>query len=707
MTQAFTPAVFPLHLIVQTPEGPRCGCGDTACTRIGKHPDGNWGDLQPGELRRSRHHPNAGYGIATGALSSIVVVDLDGPEALREWLRLGGSGPTYTVKTGRVEGGWQLYFQHPGFPHHNTIASKGGLWWNGKKAPESQGIDTRGDGGYVVMAGSPHRSGAIYTVVDNAPVAPLPAWLLAWMQARPAKPTETQVYPGDVAVGTPEHAYHRKLYTEYLRNEAPPCIQGQGGDTNLYPVVQRGAYDLALPVDDVLALVREHYDPRCDPPWGDELEKVVVYKAEYAKENSKREQLIPIPEDLAHLAKTNEDRQQDFAAALEAISEATRKEDNQSESLNTSAIADATKPDALGLIWGGWDQPVLPPVYMLEGIIPEATVFTFFAEGGSLKTWAALSLAIAVATGEPWLGMYPVKQGRVVYLDYEDGRYEFTRRVRMLTGGREIPNLGYLYGGPRLHKQDIWLELAKMDLRLVLVDSLGAGMPANVDENLPIFAEGVKLAGTFSTRAHCNVGFIHHANKQGGMRGTTTVRDQSDVVFKFEPVSETDAVKRMRMVCDKPGPQKRPKPVNVELSDAGLRLFEDEVSDISRNAANPKDLKAAVLLALESGPMVVPTLCERLGTKNNRGVADALKALAAVGDVVHVGKFVGWQLDDDQKRFARILAAAPESTGTTAQLADAANVPTEYVDKAREAKLIDYRTGREGNGFTVRGSGTR
>lgn len=35
----FNLAVFPLHLIVQTPEGPRCGCGWADCPRVGKHPD--------------------------------------------------------------------------------------------------------------------------------------------------------------------------------------------------------------------------------------------------------------------------------------------------------------------------------------------------------------------------------------------------------------------------------------------------------------------------------------------------------------------------------------------------------------------------------------------------------------------------------------------------------------------------------------------
>ena len=73
-------------------------------------------------------------GIVTGAISGIIVLDLDSEAALSEAARR-GIPQTLTVITAR---GRHLYFQHPGFPVRNRV----------KIFP---GADLRGDGGLVVV----------------------------------------------------------------------------------------------------------------------------------------------------------------------------------------------------------------------------------------------------------------------------------------------------------------------------------------------------------------------------------------------------------------------------------------------------------------------------------------------------------------------------------------------------------------------------
>jgi hypothetical protein len=75
--------------------------------------------------------PNFNVAIATGAISKIFVVDVDGPDAERELRRL-ELPATVEAITAR---GRHLYFKHPNAPVRNTA---------GKIAP---GVDTRGDGG--------------------------------------------------------------------------------------------------------------------------------------------------------------------------------------------------------------------------------------------------------------------------------------------------------------------------------------------------------------------------------------------------------------------------------------------------------------------------------------------------------------------------------------------------------------------------------
>jgi len=117
--------------------------------------------------------PEAGIGIVTGAISGLVVVDIDvrhgGDGALEHLEREHGRMPT-TVECRTGGGGRHLYFAHPG----GLVRNKVGL------AP---GVDLRGDGGYVVAPPSQHASGLRYAWVDdrapgNTAIVPLPDWML-------------------------------------------------------------------------------------------------------------------------------------------------------------------------------------------------------------------------------------------------------------------------------------------------------------------------------------------------------------------------------------------------------------------------------------------------------------------------------------------------------------------------------------------------
>jgi hypothetical protein len=145
----------------------------------GKRPIVRWEEFQrrrPGEqeLRKwLRRHPDANLAIVTGAVSGLVVLDVDprhgGVASLARWERDHGALPrTVEVRTGG--GGRHLYFAHPGGEVRNRV----GL------AP---GLDLRGDGGVVVAPPSLHPSGRRYRWVrgrapDDGPPARLPDWLL-------------------------------------------------------------------------------------------------------------------------------------------------------------------------------------------------------------------------------------------------------------------------------------------------------------------------------------------------------------------------------------------------------------------------------------------------------------------------------------------------------------------------------------------------
>jgi hypothetical protein len=117
--------------------------------------------------------PDANIGIVTGEISNLIVVDVDskhgGDDSIeRLQQRFGSLPPTAESKTGG--GGRHLYFAHPGILCRN-------------RAGLTQGIDLRGDGGYVVAPPSVHPNGRRYTWAQgHSPAeispAPLPRWLI-------------------------------------------------------------------------------------------------------------------------------------------------------------------------------------------------------------------------------------------------------------------------------------------------------------------------------------------------------------------------------------------------------------------------------------------------------------------------------------------------------------------------------------------------
>ncbi len=89
--------------------------------------------------------PPRNIGIVTGAISKIVVVDIEDDRSLT-WARHHLPRTDIRVRTGG--GGEHWYYRHPGSPVRNKVRIK---------TPDpSIKIDIRADGGYVLAPGSVH-----------------------------------------------------------------------------------------------------------------------------------------------------------------------------------------------------------------------------------------------------------------------------------------------------------------------------------------------------------------------------------------------------------------------------------------------------------------------------------------------------------------------------------------------------------------------
>lgn len=164
--------------------------------------------------------PDANIGVRTGSISGLVVLDVDpdhgGDASILRLIEEHGAIPE-TVASITGGGGRHYLFAHPGGIEIRNTAGKLG-----------RGLDTRGDGGYIVAAPSVHPSGTPYAWEDfDLALADAPEWLVAPTKAKThdeREPVEPVVAPEGSA--TP---YAEKIL-DYACRELASTPEGQRND---------------------------------------------------------------------------------------------------------------------------------------------------------------------------------------------------------------------------------------------------------------------------------------------------------------------------------------------------------------------------------------------------------------------------------------------------------------------------------------------
>lgn len=171
--------VFPLYGIEFDDDGKNgtCTCPlGKNCDSPGKHPRmAGWQDAATTDPPKIKEwwaeHPDSNVGLLTGG--PLQVIDIDSSLGEQNLAEHWAPPETLEVVTSK---GRHLYFVTPdGFHAGNTQGGKG-------DRTLGKGIDTRGDGGYVVTAPSRHASGASYELVEREP-AELPKAVAARLQS--------------------------------------------------------------------------------------------------------------------------------------------------------------------------------------------------------------------------------------------------------------------------------------------------------------------------------------------------------------------------------------------------------------------------------------------------------------------------------------------------------------------------------------------
>lgn len=179
----------------------------------------------------------------------------------------------------------------------------------------------------------------------------------------------------------------------------------------------------------------------------------------------------------------------------------------------------------------------LPPIrWLVGGIIPEEGITIMAAKPASLKTWAALQMAIDVASGEKFLGEFETQQAPVLILDAESGERLLKNRLEVLSASKELPIYYRSYsGGKKFDKQffeSVLTFCVENGVKLVIYDSLIRFIDAKDENSAKDVSDGFKRFSRLKN-AGISVLLIHHSRKSGDLDGVgslDSVRGSGDIV---------------------------------------------------------------------------------------------------------------------------------------------------------------------------------
>ena len=518
--------VFPLHSPTRSGG---CTCGKLDCTQTGKHPRTQHGlkDASSSEavlrIWWGQQWRRANLAIATGQRSRLVVLDVDprhdGVASLARIQEQFGPLPeTLRVATGG--GGEHWYYQHPG----GDVLIR-----TGARVAGLEGLDVRGDGGYVVAPPSWHASGARYDWINpDTPIAPLPDWLLELLMKLPEPPSEPR--PALRAVGG--LADGRRWLDQALERAG----EGNRNDTGFWLACQ--LRDDGMNQETAESIMAD-YSARAPGSGYSLREAMQSLRQAYGRTARERARDISRPlRDMSY--------QTHGANALaEPPSAHWRRDDDttgheRERERDSEEEQEARRQARFTFLSDEEVEMLPPPSWQIGTILVQDSLSVVYGEFGSAKSFLALDWALSIATGKAWMGK-PVMQGTVAYIAGE-GIGGMGKRIRAWkqqhnwTGG---PTGLWLLGSAPLllHMEDVIalrdaLRALPATPSLVVVDTLARSMTGGDENSAQDMGLAVAAAETIRAEFGCHVLLVHH--KPAGAqktRGSTALPGAADTLI--------------------------------------------------------------------------------------------------------------------------------------------------------------------------------
>jgi hypothetical protein len=288
-------------------------------------------------------------------------------------------------------------------------------------------------------------------------------------------------------------------------------------------------------------------------------------------------------------------------------------------------------------------------------VVPRGDINFYHGPPKSNKTWTIASLALSIASGQPWLGVFPVRRSRVLYLQADGPRFKWRERITKLMRGMGLAESdldGWFVTDMRAgrslavksHIDGMIEALGDWHPQVAFFDPLAKFIAGDLDENsnhdMGVLVSRLELAQ--AAWEDCTVGISQHETKNstqeggGRMRGATTLWASGNTC-RFRPLSRSRSEFDLSLK-DYDGPE--PFVVGVEV---GTEIATVSYLGPALTAAR-RENEAKIIQSLSASGewMTFRDIEEATGIPGST-VRDSIKTLlesgdAIEGDTIQVGR---------------------------------------------------------------------
>lgn len=538
-------ARFPVFPCRPTPEG---SFGAKSPRVSGGHRAGTTDEAQIRAWWAQWPDSLVGLGLAE---TGIMAIDADrhgGPDGVAAWQALCVDQGFDTAEFPAVA--------TPGDGLHIYMRRPAGMEPTNGEGSLPSGINVRG-AGYTIAPGCVLPDGRSYEPAAGPPLSldipEAPQWLVGMIGA--ARRVVDATAPA-CELDTPA-AIERA--TAYLKHEAPPAIQGQGGDNTAYRVAC-AVKDAGVSEHECLNLMLEHYQPRCASQCGLEDEAAWL------------EQKVA----SAYAHGQNPPGFMSAAVDMAGVEIIPPPSPAPAAAARVRFLSDA--------------DAVVRPSWLLKGWLPKQGVVLLAGQSRIGKTFLSLELAGALATGGSFFGRAVRERVGVLILAAEGGgtiapRLEALRLHRL--GGIDAAALPIAWAeisdaneiGAIVAAAAVEMH-SRFGLRLGLVGVDTVAAAFGVDENdAQLATSAMKALGKLATDADVLVVAVAHYGKSdgAGVRGSSAWTASADVILAATgDISETTGeVKDRKLALTKSRFAETGPIADFDLRSVNLGLDED------------------------------------------------------------------------------------------------------------------------------------